>query len=94
MHGVIQLAQPFFQQHHEGDGGDGLTHGIDAKHCIPMHGPTALQFQVSLRFEISNVTVAGHKGQGAGEVPIVDVALKMSTYAVRGDQMRGRLLPV
>ena len=82
VHGVVQLAQPLLQQHHEGDGGDGLAHGIDAKHRVPVHGAAALQLEVALRLEKSDLTVTSDQGQGAGQSAVVDVALKMAADAV------------
>ena len=82
VHGIVELAQALFNQHHQRHGGDGLAHRIDAKDAVALHGSPAFDLEVPLRLEKGDVAVAGHQGQGAGELAVVDVALEMTADAV------------
>jgi hypothetical protein len=75
VHGIIELEPPFLVEHHQPHAGDGLGHGVDAPHGIGGHRPAPLDLEMPLRLQVGHLPSPGHEGQGAGNLPRVDVAL-------------------
>src|SRR5262249_38758301 len=83
VHRVIQLKQPLLIQHHESHAGDGLAHRIDAKDAVVLHGPGAFELQISLRFKIGDLPLAGHERERASDFASIDVAPHMGANALQ-----------
>ena len=70
---VGQLKTPFLPQHHQGDRGNRLGHGINAENCIVAHGLITLAIHETHRLKISGYTVSRNQNLTTGNLSRIDV---------------------
>ncbi len=74
VHRIVQVERPLFVQHHRGDRGHGLGHGVDPEQGVDGHGSRVVHAQRALGGKVHQFTVPGHQGDGprnflGGDVP-------------------------
>ena len=60
---VIEAEHAFLDQHHQGDGGDRLAHGVDAEDRILPHGLAAFEIHLAGHADMGDVTTAIDHGE-------------------------------
>ena len=96
-HGVRQQQTPFFHQHQRHQRGDGLGHGVDAKHRVWRHGGHgepwlgwvcgALQAHGFVQHRAAPVL---HQRHGAGQHPLGDQIKQHRAHARQGGRVHGQ----
>jgi hypothetical protein len=77
VHWIVELQPSLLPQHHQPHARDRLGHRVDAEDRVGCDRAFALDFEMSQRLEVRDLSPAGHQRERAGQLAGVDVAPEM-----------------
>ena len=92
-HRRIEVEQPAFRQHHQGDAGDRLGHRIDARDGVPSERQACVHVTHSGLVVIGFLPVFGDQHRAAGKAAPVHIALHPCRDAVQTRWIKTSHLP-
>ncbi len=90
--GVVEEEVPFFQEHHDRDGRDGLGHRVDAEDGIVGHRLTGFAVPVAPRLNVGDLASPRDECDSSGGFLSIDVPLDVGVDAAQSTERQPDLL--
>ncbi len=89
---VVEVPQTLLVQHHQGDAGDWLGHGVDAEEGVALHGALIFQGGIATGLEGGYLAILCQQPDHAGHIPIADDLLHGRVELLDGLGLEARRL--